>query len=70
MKSNTLLCNRLTGRYTAEIVFERYCETLADFKITEKIMHVITDNASNMINFVCLDMMVQPLPLILSMMNP
>ena len=54
MKSNTLLCNRLTKRHIAEYVLEVYCETLADFKITEKIMHVVTDNASNTIKAFCL----------------
>ncbi len=45
MKSNTLLCNRLTGKHTAENVHEKFCETHT-FKITAKVSHVV---ASNMI---------------------
>ena len=35
MKYITLLCNRLTGRHTAENVLEKYCEALVSFKITD-----------------------------------
>ena len=44
-----LACKRFKGRHTAENVVSNYEEVLSDYEIGNKISHVITDNASNMI---------------------
>ena len=45
----TLACSRFRGSHTAEAIAEQLENTTAFFGISNKISHIITDNASNMI---------------------
>ena len=44
-----LTCKRMTGRHTAENILAEYENVLGKFKIEDKIAHIVTDNASNMV---------------------
>ena len=49
MKSVVLACKRLHGRHTSDNIFQHYEETIATFEVAEKILTIVTDNASNMV---------------------
>ena len=49
LQSIMITCCRFKGSHTGDRIFSVYQETLAHFAIAEKIGHVITDNASNMV---------------------
>ena len=44
-----LSCHRFKGRHTGENIFDEYENIVSTFKISSKVKHVITDNASNML---------------------
>ena len=48
MQSVMIACKRFKGRHTAENIRLEYEETVSSYEISEKIMTVVTDNASNM----------------------
>lgn len=48
MESVMLSCNRVTSRHTAETIFQLYEDATHAFNINEKVLHIITDTASNM----------------------
>ena len=49
LQSIMISCSRFKGSHTGDRIFAVYQETLAHFGIAEKISHIITDNASNMV---------------------
>lgn len=46
-KSNALACRRIYGRHTYDKLADIIESVLNEFKITSKVSHIITDNASN-----------------------
>jgi hypothetical protein len=48
-KSYLLGCKRFKGSHTSENVHDIYSQIVEPFEIKQKITHIITDNASNMI---------------------
>lgn len=47
MESMMLVCNHIRGRHTAENIVSWYDEITSEYDITDKIKHIVTDNASN-----------------------
>ena len=50
LKSVMLACKRFKGIHTADNIAKEFDETMCTFEISDKIVQVVTDNASNMIN--------------------
>ena len=48
MKSVMLACKRFRGKLSGENILQEYEETMALFDIALNVVHIITDNASNM----------------------
>ena len=44
-----LACRRFTGRHTADNISAQYEEVVNEFNIADKMTHVVSDNASNMV---------------------
>jgi len=49
LHSVMLACTRFCGSHTADNIAQRVDETLTCFDITDRITHIITDNAANML---------------------
>ena len=49
LHSIMISCSRFKGSHTGDRIFSVYQETLSHFDIANKISHIITDNASNMV---------------------
>lgn len=47
--SAVLACRRFTGRHTADNISAQYEEVVNEFNIAEKVTHIVSDNASNMV---------------------
>ncbi|KAK2192686.1 hypothetical protein NP493_25g04019 [Ridgeia piscesae] len=48
LRSAVLACRRITGRHTADNISAQY-EIVNEFNIADKVTHVVSDNASNMV---------------------
>ena len=49
MQSVMIACKRFKGRHTADNIRLEYEESLSAYDISDKIMTIVTDNASNMV---------------------
>ena len=49
MESVILGCTRFKGHHVAEKIYQQYEEAVSHFQITEKVRHIVTDTASNMV---------------------
>ena len=49
LDSVVLACNRCKGRHTAEKIYQEYENTVQHFDVAEKVRHIVTDTASNMV---------------------
>ena len=49
LRSAVLACRRITGRHTADNISAQYEEIVNEFNIADKVTHVVSDNASNMV---------------------
>ena len=49
LQTAMLACKRFQGRHTADNIVAQYEETVNEFKISEKVTHVTSDNAANMV---------------------
>ena len=58
--SALLACKRFTGRHTHEMIMQEYEETIHAFGLQDKVSHIITDNASNMISAFALPGLITP----------
>ena len=47
--SAMLACRRFTGRHTADNISVQYEEVVNKFNIADKVTHVVSDNASNVV---------------------
>jgi hypothetical protein len=48
-ESVILGCSRFKGRHVAERIYQQYEEAVSQFEISEKVRHIVTDTASNMV---------------------
>ncbi len=49
LESVLLACDRCRGRHTAEKIYQEYENTVLHFDIADKVRHIVTDTASNMV---------------------
>lgn len=49
LQTAMLACKRFSGRHTADNIIAQYEEVVNEFQISEKVAHVISDNAANMV---------------------
>ncbi|VDI75847.1 Hypothetical predicted protein [Mytilus galloprovincialis] len=49
LKSVMIACNKFKGKHTSENIGHYYEETLATFNLVDKVLCIVTDNASNML---------------------
>lgn len=49
LQTAMIACKRFSGRHTADNIIAQYEEVVNEFQISEKVAHVISDNAANMV---------------------
>jgi len=49
LKSVLLCCKRFKGRHTAENIYQQYGDAVLQFDVADKVKHIVTDIANNMV---------------------